>query len=229
MKISQNVLFVCVCVTSVTIFRKCCTKVASRVLASLLFMQRMLFLLFNALCCLLFPTALSVTFSNDLLSAAVNSLPRPFSSKYFPSTDGYVRVARPVSWTLCSSPGALFHLESLDLSPDPPQRSSPLTVHVRGLLKERIESGWLNLSASFGGLQLVKRTEDGCSLLAKEGGSLPQCPIEAGEIDVTHTVQLPWHVPPGRYLIDVNVETKDDHREVLCLKLDVAIDLIRQE
>ena len=152
---------------------------------------------------------------------------RPFSSKYFASEDGLMRVARPVAWTDCSSPDALFHLESLDLSPDPPQRSSPLTVHLRGHLKERLEGAQVNYTASFGGLQLVQGSEDGCGLLAKEGKGLPQCPIEAGEIEVTHEAQLPWHVPPGRYLIDLLVSRKDDGREVVCLKLDVVIDLIR--
>ena len=157
------------------------------------------------------------------------SISRPFSSKFFPSDDGYFRIAQPVSWTDCSSPDALFHLEALSLSPDPPQRSSPLTVHLRGYLKERLTGGVLNYTASFGGLQLVKGSEDGCTLLAKEDQSLPQCPIEAGLIEVTHTAQLPWHVPPGRYLIDVTVERKDDHRQVICLKLDVSIDLISQK
>ncbi len=163
----------------------------------------------------------NAAFSNDFQTCS-----RPFSSKYFQSDDGYMRIAQPLSWTDCSSPSALFKLESLTISPDPPQRSSPLTVNVRGYLKERLDSGMLNYTASFGGLQLIKGSEDGCSLLAREDGNLPQCPIEAGLIEVTHTAQIPWHVPPGRYLIDFSVERKDDRQQVICLKLDVSIDLI---
>lgn len=181
---------------------------------------------------LLFLLFLSQIFAFELALQKVAQLPRPFSSRVFPSSDGYMRVARPVAWTDCSQPDSLFKLESLEMSPDPPQRSSPLTVHVKGHLERNLHAGWLNYTASFGGLQLVKDVEDGCALLAKagaeEGGEdLPQCPIEAGEIEVTHTAHLPWHIPPGRYLIDVSVETKD-HEEVICLKLDVSVDLIRQ-
>lgn len=174
----------------------------------------------------------SSVFAFELAFQKINALSRPFSSRVFPSSDGYMRVARPVSWTDCSHPDSLFKLEMLELSPDPPQRSSPLQVHVKGYLERTLHAGWLNYTASFGGLQLVKGVEDGCALLARagaeEGGKdLPQCPIEAGDIEVTYTAHLPWHIPPGRYLIDVSVETKE-HEQVICLKLDVAVDLIRQ-
>lgn len=153
------------------------------------------------------------------------NFPLPYSSKYFASSDGLIRVARPVSWIDCGNSDDLFRLDSLILSPDPPKRSAPLTVHLKGQLKETLTEGVVNYAIRFGGFTLATGSLDGCPSLEKES-TLPHCPVEKGIIDVTHTVQIPWQIPPGRYFIDAHGERSVDHKQIFCLNLDVAIDLV---
>lgn len=151
----------------------------------------------------------------------------PFSSNNFPSSNGVMRPARPVSWVSCGTDDDLFTLESLELSPDPPRRSSPLTVTVKGYLKETLDEGVVEYEAKFGGFTLATGKLDGCPTL-KEEPKLPQCPVKAGKIDVTHTVDLPWHVPPGRYLVNAKGKRSEDGKQIFCIDLDVLIDLISE-
>jgi hypothetical protein len=151
----------------------------------------------------------------------------PFSSNNFPSSNGVMRPARPVSWASCGAENDLFNLESLEIFPDPPRRSSPLTVNVKGYLKETLDEGVAEYEAKFGGFTLATGKLDGCPTL-KEEPKLPQCPVAAGRIDVTHTVDLPWHVPPGRYLINAKGKRSADGKQIFCINLDILIDLISE-
>lgn len=173
------------------------------------------FLLFFA-----FSEAFKFTEFKELLSL-------PFTSNRFPSSAGWMRAARPVSWINCGDESDLFRLDSLEMSPDPPKRSTPLTVHVQGLLKETLTEGLIEYEVKFGGFKLATGTLDGCSTLQKEQ-NLPQCPVKSDVYDVTHTVDLPWHIPPGRYLINAKGRRRADDKQIFCIDLDVAIDLINE-
>ena len=111
------------------------------------------------------------------------------------------------------------------MNPDPPRRSTPLTVHLQGHLKETLNEGVVEYEVKFGGFKLATGVLDGCPALKAEP-NLPQCPVEAGPINVTHTVELPWHIPPGRYLINAKGKRSDDGKQIFCINLDVAIDLV---
>lgn len=158
---------------------------------------------------------------------SLSSFSLPFSSNNFPSSNGGMRPARPVSWVSCGRDDDLFSFESLEISPDPPRRSSPLTVNVTGYLKEAIDEGVVEYEAKFGGFTLATGKLDGCPTLKKEP-NLPQCPVAAGRINVTHSVELPWHVPPGRYLINAKGKRSVDGKQIFCIDLDVLIDLISE-
>lgn len=165
-----------------------------------------------------------------LSSSTLISCFLPFNSKRFTSNGG-MHMTRPLSWSNCGDTSKdsedLFILESLEITPDPPQRSAPLTVHLKGFLKETLDEGIVDYSVKFGGFQLATGKLDGCPALQKEP-NLPQCPVSHGKIDVTHTVQLPWHIPPGRYLIKARGERSRDQKQIFCLDLDLAIDLISE-
>lgn len=151
----------------------------------------------------------------------------PFTSNNFPSSDGRMRPARPVSWMNCGEEDDLFRLDSLELNPDPPKRSTPLTVHVKGLLRETLTEGVIEYEVKFGGFKFATGSLDGCPTLKQEP-NLPQCPVQAGQYDVTHTVDLPWHIPPGRYLINAKGKRSVDDKQIFCIDLDVAIDLVNE-
>ena len=172
-----------------------------------------------------FKTLKFTTSSSSHLLSSFNSL--PFNSNNFPSSNGMMRPARPVSWMNCGSSDDLFNLESLELSPDPPRRSSPLTVKLKGYLKEKLDEGVVEYEAKFGGFTLATGKLDGCPTL-KEEPKLPQCPVAAGKIDVTHTVDLPWQIPPGRYLINAKGKRSIDDKQIFCIDLDVLINLINE-
>lgn len=160
-------------------------------------------------------------------SISSSSFLLPFTSNNFPSSNGVMRPARPVSWVSCGTDDDLFSFESLEISPDPPRRSSPLTVNVKGYLKETLDEGVVEYEAKFGGFTLATGILDGCPTL-KEEPKLPQCPVAAGRINVTHSVELPWHVPPGRYLVNAKGKRSVDGKQIFCIDLDVLIDLISE-
>ena len=155
---------------------------------------------------------------------------RLYFSNKFPFNKGekesIMRPARPIIWSNCGDPAEdLFQVESIEVSPDPPRRSSPLTVNLRGYLKETLDEGKVDYVARFGGFTLARGSLDGCSTLRQEP-NLPQCPVKAGPINVNHTVDLPWHIPPGRYLINASGRRSIDEKQIFCIDLDVSIDLI---
>ena len=184
-------------------------------------MTRASFLIYCISLILIYCCAVDVGCSEDIAQL----ISKPFASNTFPSSDGIMRPARPVSWENCGENSDLFRFDSLELSPDPPQRSSPLTVHVKGYLKETLEEGVVEYEVKFGAFKLATGSLDGCPAL-KEEPKLPQCPVESGRIDVTHTVELPWHIPPGRYLVNAKGKRSHDGKQIFCINLDVAIDLV---
>lgn len=160
--------------------------------------------------------------SDESLFYILAPLSLPFSSNNFPSSFGEMKPAGPISWTDCGGSDDLFQLESLELIPDPPRRSAPLTVKLRGYLLERLNEGVIRYEVKFGGFKLANGKLDGCDALKKER-NLPQCPIGAGPIDVTHTIELPWQIPSGKYLVNVNGARSDDQKQIFCLNLDISI------
>ena len=169
----------------------------------------------------------SFQIQSDVVDPFILMIPKslPFSSNNFPSISGGLNGdgASPMSWTNCGESNDLFKLEFLELIPDPPRRSAPLTVKLRGYLVEGLEEGVVGYEIKFGGFKLATGKLDGCDALKKES-NLPQCPIEAGPIDVTHTVELPWPIPAGKYIIHVFGERSSDHKQIFCLNLDILID-----
>ncbi|NBO24991.1 MAG: hypothetical protein EBU93_07165, partial [Chlamydiae bacterium] len=106
---------------------------------------------------------------------------RLYFSNRFPYRKGggddlVMRPAGPILWTNCGDPATdLFQLESIVVSPDPPRRSAPLTVNIRGYLKETLDEGRIDYVAKFGGFTLASGNLDGCPTLHQEP-DLPQCP-----------------------------------------------------
>ena len=150
----------------------------------------------------------------------------PYQSNRFLSEHGIFSAGDgKVTWRQCANEvedPSLFELHSIEVVPDPPQRTRRIAVRIRGHLREDLEEGDVEYTARYGGLQVVTAQVDGCQKLAEEQ-SLPQCPIRAGAKDIAYATDIPWFVPPGQYTVDVESRTRPGNRRIFCLQIEAPI------
>ncbi len=132
----------------------------------------------------------------------------------------------PAGFALCAleprwASRPLFELHSLTLSPDPPQRNSDLSIAIRGTLRRDLSGGTVAYAVSYAGYSLVREERPLCEVLGQDAG-LPQCPLEAGEWSVRHTVRVPWPVPSGTYSLHV-AAWDDAGAPLLCTEAEFQI------
>lgn len=75
----------------------------------------------------------------------------------------------------------------------------------------------LHLQVKYGLITIIKQTADFCETVKKAD---LKCPIEKGDITLEKDVELPKQIPPGKYSVIADVETKDEDR-VTCLTATV--------
>ncbi|KAI9105697.1 ML domain-containing protein [Phlyctochytrium arcticum] len=122
----------------------------------------------------------------------------------------------------CGAPDDVFHLESITVTPDPPQRGQLLTVDVKGHLDEAIDVGaTVDVRVKLGLIKLLDKTFDLCEEIKQIGR---ECPLEKGPIHVNHTVELPRELPPGRYQVFIEA-TNFDEKHAACIKADFRLSL----
>ncbi|KAJ5133317.1 hypothetical protein N7476_003454 [Penicillium atrosanguineum] len=116
----------------------------------------------------------------------------------------------------CQNPeNHILKIESVNLSPNPPQPGQTLNIKANGTLNERIEKGaTVSLEVKWGLITLIKQTVDLCKELENVD---MECPLEKGEMSLTKQVDLPKQIPPGKYSILADVYDKDQ-KQVTCLK-----------
>lgn len=119
------------------------------------------------------------------------------------------------SWDLCGTALDIVQIESLEISPDPPERGQNLTITVKGNATEQVEEGaYASVIISIGGIKLPPKEYDLCEEARNANASI-QCPIEEGEHKVSETVELPKEIPAWPISIHVQGYTADD-RELTC-------------
>lgn len=135
----------------------------------------------------------------------------------------------PIGWKNCGKPDDLFKLRSFTISPDPPRRSQVLTIQVVGTLLESLNGGHVNYTVQLGvvPIPIVQDSINLCETLKMEP-NLPHCPLESGEWNVTHKVEIPREVPFGHYSIQASGWT-DDNRQVFCVEGTTIISLLQQQ
>ncbi|KAG6911902.1 Phosphatidylglycerol/phosphatidylinositol transfer protein [Tephrocybe rancida] len=90
-----------------------------------------------------------------------------------------------------------IQIESIQVSPDPPQPGKDLTVTVAGRAVETVEIGaYADVVVKLGLVKLLHKQFDVCDEARKANASV-QCPIEEGNYVVKHTVALPREIPRG--------------------------------
>ncbi|KAI8822586.1 ML domain-containing protein [Fimicolochytrium jonesii] len=115
----------------------------------------------------------------------------------------------------CGDDSDVFHIKSVELTPNPPKRGQPLNIRVRGTLDEAIDAGaYADAIVKLGIIKLVDTRLNLCDETAKIDHP---CPIEKGPVDIEHTVDIPNEIPPGRYTILIDATNFDD-AHLACIK-----------
>ncbi|KAK4241927.1 Phosphatidylglycerol/phosphatidylinositol transfer protein [Achaetomium macrosporum] len=113
----------------------------------------------------------------------------------------------------------LISIEKVVLTPNPPEAGTTLVIEATGTVKETILDGaYVNLEVKYGYIRLIRTQADLC----KEIKNVDlECPIEKGKISIIKTVDLPKEIPPGKYIVNADVYTKDDEH-ITCLTATVT-------
>ncbi|CAG9998074.1 unnamed protein product [Clonostachys byssicola] len=113
----------------------------------------------------------------------------------------------------------LVIIDKVDLSPNPPAAGQDLVIKAEGTVKEKIEEGaYVSLAVNYGLIRLITTTADLCEQI---GNVDLECPVEAGKLAITKTVELPAQIPPGTYTVVADVFAADKRR-ITCLKASVT-------
>ncbi|OIW32248.1 ML domain-containing protein [Coniochaeta ligniaria NRRL 30616] len=113
----------------------------------------------------------------------------------------------------------IIRIESVDLSPNPPEAGTELVIKAVGTVYETIEDGaYVNLQVKYGLIRLVNTKADLCEQIKNVD---LECPIEKGIISITKSVDLPKEIPPGKYTVNADVFTKDG-KHITCLTAQVV-------
>lgn len=139
------------------------------------------------------------------------------------------------SWSQCGGDEIALHVESIELTPESPQRGHNLTVHGKATLSTRADVScvlrqfgtYIDLSVRVGFLRIFSQRIDVCEAL-RENEVEVQCPAAPGHYDVSHTVFLPSQVPPGRftyypakYSVHVEGQTHEE-KPLTCMDIVVS-------
>ncbi|KAF4126480.1 transfer protein [Geosmithia morbida] len=113
----------------------------------------------------------------------------------------------------------LVEIKSVDLAPNPPRAGQELVIKAKGVIKQTIEEGaYVLLVVKYGLIRLITTKADLC----KEIGNVDlECPLEAGDLEITKTVELPAEIPPGKYTVQADVYTAEDV-PITCLTATVS-------
>jgi len=113
----------------------------------------------------------------------------------------------------------LLLIEHVNLSPNPPQSGTTLTIEAVGTFVEDIEEGaYVHLQVKYGLIRLINTTADLCEQVKNVD---MECPIKKGKTTIVKDVELPDEIPPGKYTVLADVYTKDDVH-ITCLTAAVT-------
>ncbi|KJA29157.1 hypothetical protein HYPSUDRAFT_61189 [Hypholoma sublateritium FD-334 SS-4] len=133
---------------------------------------------------------------------------------------GPIRTAAGWEWQDCGLDTDAVKIESIEVSPDPPEPGKDMTVKVKGIAREVIEDGAsADVTVKLGLIKILQKTFDICEEARTNNASI-QCPVSEGTHIVEQTVALPKEIPKAKFVVDVNGYTASDD-DMFCLKLTV--------
>lgn len=113
----------------------------------------------------------------------------------------------------------LVKIDKVDLSPNPPKAGQELIIKAKGSVKQKIDQGaYVLLTVKYGLIRLISTKADLCEQI---GNVDLECPVEAGDLEITKAVDLPNEIPPGKYTVLADVFTVDDV-QITCLTATVV-------
>ncbi|KAF8560427.1 hypothetical protein OG21DRAFT_69945 [Imleria badia] len=135
-------------------------------------------------------------------------------------SDTPVRVFNGWSYVDCGQSSDLIQINSIKVSPDPPQPGQDLTVTVSGSAVDTIEEGaYADVTVKLGLIKLLTKRFDVCEEARNANASI-KCPVEKGDHVISHTVALPREIPQAKFVVNVRGFATDE-RDMLCLDLKV--------
>ncbi|KAM7202036.1 Phosphatidylglycerol/phosphatidylinositol transfer protein [Rhypophila sp. PSN 637] len=110
-------------------------------------------------------------------------------------------------------------IDSVILTPNPPEAGKVLKIAASGDVKHEIEEGaYVNLSVKYGYIRLINTKADLCEEIKNVD---LECPIKKGPIAIIKEVELPKEIPPGKYTVLADVYTKEGEH-ITCLTAAVT-------
>ncbi|KAI0899675.1 phosphatidylinositol/phosphatidylglycerol transfer protein [Annulohypoxylon nitens] len=154
------------------------------------------------------------------LSASVASAGSWFGSQDVVAKDAQkVPGESPLEFCDTDHSKDIIKIESVDLSPNPPETGSELVIEATGTVYEPITEGaTVNLVVKYGLIRLISTTASLCEQI--ENVDL-KCPIEKGVLSITKSVEIPKEVPPGTYNVYAEVVNADGKTPITCLQATV--------
>ncbi|KIL70751.1 hypothetical protein M378DRAFT_155688 [Amanita muscaria Koide BX008] len=144
----------------------------------------------------------------------------PASPQYPTDSDSPVTIKEGWSYIDCGTPGFSVQLDSIVVSPDPPQPGQNLTVTAKGTVSETIKEGaYADVTVKLGLIKLLHKQFDVCEEARNANVSIT-CPVEPGTYTIDQTVALPKEIPRAKFGVEIRAYTVDEE-ELLCLNLKV--------
>jgi len=153
------------------------------------------------------------------LVAAALSIFNPSGSDVSALDDNFpVPGSQPLNF--CKDPkDYILEVHNVELIPNPPVPGEKLTIKANGTFHEEIEEGaTVFLQVRYGLITLIKQEADMCEQLPKID---IECPIKEGYMEVLKEVNIPRQVPPGKYTVLADVNTKDK-RPITCMESTIV-------
>jgi len=136
------------------------------------------------------------------------------------AVSGPIRTTEGWDWKSCGLETDAIQIDSIEVSPDPPQPGKDLTVKVTGTAQETIQEGaYADVTVKLGLIKILTKTFDICEE-ARKADATVQCPVEKGTYTVEQTVALPKEIPKAKFTVDVRGYTAADE-DMLCLQLKI--------
>ena len=135
--------------------------------------------------------------------------------KLAPATQLFFKKRVGDIWSDCGQPGdhAKINVNSVHITPDPPQRGSAITITGVFTLDEEVTGGNIQLTLSINNIPFVNLPLDLCDAAQQAGLS---CPLSKGNHSVSISEDIPYLAPPGNYSGNAKA-TDQNGQELACV------------